>query len=159
MKKSIWAVLAFVLLSGACNNEGKTSTHPENDTATAAVALAGGTLSSGCYSQVINRDTSLLQLQSRDSSINVSLTYAIYEKDRNDGTLQAERSGDIIKGWYLFKSEGIISVRQVAWKISGDNLWPAIGEMTQKNDTTLFAKPDQIKFDSTRPFKKVPCVI
>ena len=159
MNKGIRTWLAFALLAGACNNEGKTSTQAENDTMTSAVAPAGDTLSSGCYSQIINRDTSLLQLQSKDSSITGSLSYAIYEKDRNDGTLQAEQSGDIIRGWYLFKSEGIISVRQVAWKINGEELWPAIGEVMQKNDTALFAKPDQLKFDSTRPFKKIPCVI
>jgi len=87
------------------------------------------------------------------------LSYNIYQKDRNDGTLQAEVTGDIIKGWYLFKSEGIISVREVAWKINADELWPATGEVIQRNDTTLFAQPDKLRFDNSRPFKKVACVI
>lgn len=159
MNRDIITLLVVVWLAVACNNEGKTSTQAENDTAIAAIVPAKDTLASGCYSQIVKRDTSLLQLQAKDSSVTGSLSYAIYEKDRNDGSLQAEQSGDVIKGWYLFKSEGIISVRQVAWKIKGEELWPAMGEVMQKNDTTLFAQPDLLQFDSTRPFKKVPCVI
>jgi hypothetical protein len=91
--------------------------------------------------------------------VNGSLSYNIYQKDRNDGTLQAELAGNIISGWYLFKSEGVISVRQVSWKINADDLWPAIGEMIQKNDTAMFVQPDKLQYDSSRPFKKVPCII
>lgn len=159
MTKGIKVLLAFVLLAGSCNNEGKTSTQVEKDSITPANVVALDTLLSGCYSQIVQRDTSSLQLQKKDSSLTGALSYSIYQKDRNDGTVMAEQSGDIIKGWYLFKSEGIISVRQVAWKINGEELWPATGEVIQKNDTTLFAKPDQLRFDSTKPFKKVPCVI
>jgi len=159
MTKGIKALLAFMLLAGSCNNEGKTSTQVEKDSMTPANVVVKDTLLSGCYFQIVNRDTSSLQLQKKDSSLTGALSYSIYQKDRNDGTVMAEQSGDIIKGWYLFKSEGIISVRQVAWKISGEELWPATGEVMQKNDTTMFAKPDQLKFDRTRPFKKVPCVI
>ncbi|WP_276504416.1 hypothetical protein [Terrimonas pollutisoli] len=159
MNKGIKALLAFVLLAGSCNNEGKTSTQVEKDSITPPNMIAEDTLSSGCYSQIVQRDTSSLQLQKKGSSLTGALSYSIYQKDRNDGTVMVEQSEDIIKGWYLFKSEGIISVRQVAWKINGEELWPATGEVTQKNDTTLFAKPDQLRFDSTRPFKKVSCVI
>ena len=159
MIKGTKTLLAFILLAGSCNNEGKTSTQVKKDSITPANVVVNDTLSSGCYSQIVQRDTSSLQLQKKDSSLTGALSYSIYQKDRNDGTVMAEQSGDIIKGWYLFKSEGIISVRQVAWKINGEELWPATGEVTQKNDTTMFAKPDQLKFDSTRPFKKIPCVI
>ena len=159
MEKAIKALLGLVLVAGSCNNEGKPSTRSEKDTITSSPSVVRDTLSSGCYSQIVQRDTSSLQLQKKESSLTGALSYSIYQKDRNDGTVMAEQSGDIIKGWYLFKSEGIISVRQVAWKIKDEELWPATGEVLQRNDTTLFAKPDQLKFDSTWPFKKVPCVI
>ena len=95
-------------------------------------------LPSGCYSQIVARDTSFPKLENKDSSINGSLTYNIFQKDRNDGTLQAEITGSILRGWYLFKSEGIISVRQSASKIKGNELWPGTGEVIQKNDTMFF---------------------
>ena len=83
----------------------------------------------GCFSQVVKSDTALLQMENNKGNVTGALTYDFYQKDRNDGTLQAEQTGDIINGWYLFKSEGIMSVRQVAWKINGNELWPAIGEV------------------------------
>ena len=154
-------LLGWFLFAGACNNNGKSSAEINSDTVvnnTAATAIIDS-LSSGCFSQVIDRDTALLQIQQKGNTVNGTLSYNIYQKDRNDGTLQAEVSGDIIKGWYLFKSEGIISVREVSWKINGEELWPAMGEMIPKNDTMMFAQPDKLRYENSRPFKKMPCVI
>ena len=160
MLKNI-GLLGLFLIAGSCNNKGKSSVEINSDTVVdrTATAVIKDSLPSGCYSQIIRRDTSSLQLVNRDSNINGSLSYKIYEKDRNDGTVQADLEGNIINGWYIFKSEGIVSVRQVAWKINGDELWPAIGEVVQKNDTARFAQPDKLRYDSLRPFKKVPCII
>ena len=154
-------LLGWFLFAGACNNNGKSSAEINSDTVvnnTAATAIIDS-LSSGCFSQVVDRDTALLQIQQKGNTVNGTLSYNIYQKDRNDGTLQAEVSGDIIKGWYLFKSEGIISVREVSWKINGEELWPAMGEMIPKNDTMMFAQPAKLRYENSRPFKKVPCVI
>ena len=155
------ALLGLFLLAGSCNNKGKSSIEVNPDTIankTATITITDS-LPSGCYAQIMKRDTSLLQLENKDNIVNGSLSYNIYEKDRNDGTLQADIDKNIVSGWYIFKSEGIVSVRQVAWKINGDELWPAIGEVVQKNDTAMFAQPDKLRYDSLRPFKKVPCVI
>ncbi len=153
-------LLGLFLIVGSCNNDGKSSPETTTDTiANNTVTVAVDTLSPGCYSQIFGRDTAYLQLENKNGAINGSLSYNIYEKDRNDGTVQAELTVDTIRGWYLFKSEGIISVRQLAWKINGDELWPATGEVSQRNDTTVFAQPDKLKFDNSRPFKKVACVI
>ena len=154
-------LLGFVMLCGSCNNEAKTSAELKTDLADRSITSGSinDSLSSGCYSQINGRDTSLLQIDNKSMNINGTLSYNIFQKDRNDGTLQAEISGDILKGWYLFKSEGIISVRQVAWKIKGNELWPGAGEMVQKNDTMFFSGPDNLKYDNTRPFKKVECII
>jgi len=153
-------LLGFILLGGSCNNEGKTSAETKAlpDSLITSKSIHDSLLS-GCYSQMEGRDTSLLQIDNKNMNINGTLSYNIFQKDRNDGTLQAEITGDILKGWYLFKSEGIISVRQVAWKINGSELWPGTGEMVQKNDTMFFSAPGELQYDRTRPFKKVDCVI
>ena len=153
-------LLGLVMLCGSCSNEGKTSSEIKKDSInTETAAKAPDSLSSGCYSQIAGRDTANLQIENKSNSVTGSLSYNIFQKDRNDGTLQAEISGDILTGWYLFKSEGIISVRQVAWKIKGNELWQGTGEMVEKNDTMFFSIPDKLKYDSTRPFKKVACII
>ena len=162
LSKSI-VVLGFIILCSSCNNEGKRKTSAEikDDSADSKMTTNAivDSLSAGCYSQIAGRDTAHLQIENRGSNINGSLSYAIFQKDRNDGTVQAEIAGDILRGWYLFKSEGIISVRQVAWKVKGNELWPGAGEMIQKNDTMFFSVPDKLEYDSTHLFKKVACII
>ena len=155
--KTIWLLL-IILSTGACNNEGKKSAEITADTLVNSTAAIDSGFS-GCYSQIINRDTSLLQLEQKVNTVTGALSYNIFKKDRNDGTLQADVTGDIITGWYLFRSEGIVSVRQVSWKVNDDELWPGIGDVIQKNDTMLFDQPDKLQYDNTRPFKKVACVI
>lgn len=113
----------------------------------------------GCYSVINKRDTASLQLIIKDSSITGSISYDLYEKDRNDGTFQGEIVDGMLLAWYMFRSEGVMSVRQEVFKIAKDELWPATGEVSVRNDTAYFSKPDQLKFDSTRAFKKVQCEI
>jgi hypothetical protein len=151
----------FIALLTSCNNEGKTSSEIISDSPETAInkKVNNYLLSSGCYLQAVGRDTSFLQIENRDSSVNGSLSYIFFQKDRNDGKFQGELSGDILIGWYLFKSEGVMSVREVAWKINGNQLWPGIGEMEEKNDTMKFVNSDIINFDSTQAFKKVECVL
>ncbi len=149
----------IILSTGTCNNEGKKSAEIKTDSVVSNTFATVDSLSSGCYSQIIKRDTSLLQLEQKANTVTGDLSYNIYQKDRNDGTVQAESVGDIITGWYLFRSEGIVSVRQVSWKINGDELWPGMGEVIQKNDTVLFVQPGNLEYDSTRPFKKITCII
>ena len=156
--KNIWLPL-MILSTGACNNDEIKPAEITADTVISSSVVTVDSLSSGCYSQIIKRDTSLLQLEQKANTVTGALSYNIFQKDRNDGTVQADVTGDIITGWYLFRSEGIVSVRQVTWQINGDELWPGIGEVIQKNDTMLFAQPDKLQYDSTRPFKKVACII
>jgi hypothetical protein len=153
--------LGLVMLFGSCNNEGKTSSEIRSDsTGKEPVSkMITDSIPSGCYAQIAGRDTANLQIENKGGSVTGTLSYAIFQKDRNDGTLQAEMSGDILSGWYLFKSEGIISVRQVYWKIKGTELWPGTGEMNEKNDTMFFSLPDRLQYDSTRSFKKVDCIL
>ena len=153
--------LGFVILFGSCNNEGKSSSEIKGDSTHSepVTEVISDSVAPGCYTQIAGRDTANIQIESKGSNITGTLSYAIFEKDRNDGTLQAEMSGDHLTGWYLFKSEGIISVRQVSWKIKGNELWPGTGEMVEKNDTMFFSLPDKLQYDSTRAFKKVECIL
>jgi hypothetical protein len=154
------AVMSLFFLLASCNDEAKTSTtQNDSDSADAPGVVFADTVPAGCYSQVMARDTASLQITNKGNAVSGSLSYNIYEKDRNDGTIQADQTGDVIRGWYLFKSEGVISVREVAWKVNGEELWPATGEVVQRNDTTLFAQPGSLNFDSAHPFKKIPCII
>jgi len=159
MKANRGILLGVVFVVGSCNNQSKTSSAVNRDSSNTVKVTTADTASSGCFSQVIQKDTALLQVENNKGNISGALTYNYFQKDRNDGTVKAEQSGEIINGWYLFKSEGIMSVRQVSWKINGNELWPAIGEVVEKNDTMRFKEPGNLRYDSSRPFRKIPCII
>jgi hypothetical protein len=152
-------LLGAMLLSGSCNDEGKTSAAVNNDTVNNIMPVTMDTITTGCYSQISGRDTALLQINTNKGAVTGTLSYNIYQKDRNDGSVQGELVGDTLRGWYLFKSEGVMSVRQVAWRVKSGELWPGVGEMAEQRDTMKFADPDKLKFDNSRPFKKVECVL
>jgi hypothetical protein len=151
-------------LAVACNNPGEKISDAGTGTDTTITPLPSNTTAldtslAGCYSSMYKRDTSALQIETKGAVVSGPLSYSLFEKDRNDGNFQGEVDGNILSGWYLFKSEGIMSVRQVAWKIKGTHLWPATGEMTQRGDTMIFKSLDRLQYDSLHPFVKVTCVL
>ncbi len=158
-------LLAGLAVIMSCNNSDKDKDASGTDSPAAAepapllTPAEKAAALAGCYSVVHNRDTSSLQLEVNGTNVTGPLTYILYEKDKNDGTIQAEVSGDLLTGWYFFKSEGIMSVRQVIWKIHKNELWPGMGEMRSSKDTLLFKDPSSLQYDSTHPFVKVPCML
>jgi hypothetical protein len=162
MNKKLYAC-ATLLISLACNNGSgnhtvSDTTVVDTDSANIPMAIAiKDTTVGGCYTQIFKRDTVTLQLDITGNNATGPLTYKIYEKDMNDGSVKAELSDSIIMGWYLFRSEGIMSVRQVAWRVKPGQLWPATGDLIQRNDTTTFASLENLRFDNTKPFIKVRC--
>jgi len=158
----LWPCI-FICALFSCNNPGDrisdagttNDTIPGSSSSTAAI----DTTLTGCYLSIYNRDTSSLQVETKGAVVAGPLSYNLFEKDRNDGSFQGEVQKNILSGWYLFNSEGVMSVRQVAWKISGYNLWPASGDVVQHGDTMLFKSMDQLRFDSTRPLTKIPCTL
>ncbi len=159
--KALVAIVSFAVAS--CNNGEQSSGQPETDKqdslAKENTIVPADTSLPGCYSWIANRDTASLQLETKGPIVRGSLTYNLYEKDRNDGTFEGEVQNDILTGWYLFRSEGIMSVRQVVWKIRPGYLWPATGNVISRNDSVFFSSPDKLSFDSTRAFVKVKCTI
>ena len=120
---------------------------------------APDSLLQGCYSYINNRDTASLQMGMDKNNLSGSLSYNLEGKDHNDGTFQGEIRGDRLELWYLFRSEGVMSVRQEIFKILPGKLVPANGAVTVRNDTAMFTDPSRVNFDTTRAFVKVPCVI
>lgn len=164
MHTSKMYLVIVILLLIACNNntgkvEEKESTVSGDSSSAANPINTSDAVIGGCYTQVFKRDTANLQIEVKQNNVTGPLSYKLYEKDLNDGSIIAVVEDSIINGWYLFRSEGVLSVRQVAWRIKPGQLWPAMGEVIQRNDTTMFARPDKLQFDSSMPFVKIKCVL
>jgi hypothetical protein len=161
MKMILKCGILLALTTAACNSESTTGQETAVDSSTVKIntPTVVDTTLSGCYSLIVNRDTASLQLQRKGNLFTGSLSYNLYEKDHNDGTFQGEVSNGILTGWYLFRSEGIMSVRQEVFKIGNNRLWPAQGQVVIRNDTAMYTNPEKLTFDTSRAFVKVQCVI
>jgi len=84
-----------------------------------------------------------------------NLTYAFAEKDKNIGTFIGKLEGDILLADYTFQSEGMESVRQVAFKVSKDTLIEGYGDMNAEG--TAFKDIKHLNFTSTMPLVKSDC--
>lgn len=160
------ALLLFTIAVISCNNNGKEVTTNEDTVVVKDTPVVSNPTPSvqdtaviGCYNQITGRDTVLLQLQAKGANVTGSLVYDFFEKDRNDGTVQADVRNGVVNGWYLFRSEGIMSVRQVSWKIDQGKLLPGTGEMIQRNDSLVFKNADKLNYDAAHPFVKIPCTM
>jgi hypothetical protein len=154
--------VVFLAVAACTNNEQQTTREDSltrNDTLPRDTVVVIDTVLSGCYSMMVNRDTASLQMQVKGTQVTGSINNDLDGKDRNDGTFEGEIMNDRLTGWYLFRSEGLMSVRQIAFRIGNGYLWPANGEVIVRNDSTFFKDINQLRFDSTRPFVKVRCVI
>lgn len=159
MTRFFMVVTLISIIISACNNKTDNTT-VANDSLHTEPVIVVDTAIAGCYSYTTVNDTAALQLQVRDSNlVSGQLSYNLKEKDRNDGSIQGEIKDGVLYAWYLFRSEGIISVRQEIFQIQPDKLVPATGNYFQRNDTMLFDLTGKLSFDSARGFKRVPCLL
>lgn len=160
--KTILTFLGFGAVILSCNNAAEKTT----DTGTAAPdstkskpAPATDTAIAGCYLYVSGRDTVSFQIDKQGESLRGPLSYSYFEKDRNDGNFEGAIDGEVISGYYLFRSEGVMSVRQEIFRYTNGQLVPASGEVIQRNDSTVYKNPATVTFETSRALKKVPCML
>jgi len=112
----------------------------------------------GCYRLVANADTIIMRLNVIDSLVSGELSYRLVGKDRNDGSIKGIVRDSLIIADYTFRSEGMMSVRQVAFKLVGTSLVEGYGDLNTKSDTVRFKDVHNLSFQNDRPLNKIPCI-
>jgi hypothetical protein len=120
-------------------------------------AAATPILLDGCYRMVAKMDTINMRLNVIDSFVTGDLSYHLYAKDQNEGSVKGVLRDSMIIAQYTFRSEGMLSVRQVAFKMAGSALVEGFGDLDTKRDTMRFKDVSKLTFNYERPFNKVPC--
>jgi len=152
--------ITVILLLIACSNTdnspsttGETSHSNTNDTivTTAPVVLTG------CYQMTMQRDSGWLNLTVNDTVVTGDLNYNLYEKDSNRGTIKGVIRENMIYADYSFQSEGTTSVREVIFKISGDTLIQAFGDLIEKKGKIVFKDTNNLQYINSSPFIKGNC--
>ncbi|MFD1875367.1 hypothetical protein [Hymenobacter bucti] len=142
---------AGLLLLAACREQtAPTTTAPA---APQAAAPAGPQ----CYAYTSARDTVRLTLATTQPTVTGQLSYRYFEKDRNEGTIRGAMHGDTLRAEYTFQSEGVASVREVAFLRRGTGFVEGYGDVAERAGAMVFKQPGALKFTSTQPLSPVTC--
>ncbi len=82
------------------------------------------------------------------------LVYDYFEKDKNTGTIKGEMKGDTLFAEYMFMSEGINSVREVAFLKKGDSWIEGYGDVEEQTGKIVFKNKAALKFEINITLKK-----
>ncbi|MFV8340791.1 hypothetical protein [Flavobacterium sp. XS2P39] len=112
-----------------------------------------------CYNAIIKKDTISMVLNIKgDQLTSGKLSYNFYEKDKSEGELVGELKGDTLFAEYTFMSEGVSSVRQVAFLKKGDAYVEGFGDVVDDNKGKVtFKDRKQLKFEGNIVLSKVDC--
>lgn len=157
------AVLKFlmaVLLVGltACSGgDGRKTGPPDSSPASEDITPKPG--EKDCYNFMVDNDTVVITIKWLDTSrFTGSMLYQLKEKDRNIGSLEGIRKGDLLLADYEFSSEGMQSKRQVAFKRIQDYLVEGYGEVWSDSSGFKFREPGLLNFDLNRKIYAVRCL-
>jgi len=151
--KSYLTVLLFIpVLFSACNS----NTTPGAKTAADSTATEKKSVTE-CYDYFSDKDSISLHITLAGKAIAGELLYRIFEKDQNKGSLQGEMHGDTLLAEYTFISEGIESVREVAFLKKENGFAEGYGEAEEKDGKLLFKNPGALNFSNTVVLKKSDC--
>lgn len=101
-----------------------------------------------CYSYATAADTVMLKVVYVGTSVSGTLVYSLKEKDKNKGTILGTMRGDILVADYTFMSEGVQSVRKVAFKKDGNMFVEGYGD---------FTNTDSLNFNSSIKLAEIGC--
>ncbi|MEO5681610.1 MAG: hypothetical protein ABIQ88_03160 [Chitinophagaceae bacterium] len=142
-------IICCLLLSCADSSESNAGAKEEVSASSSPMA---------CYSYTAGKDTIILKTVDVKGFITGVLLYKLYQKDRNAGTIQGRMKNDMLIADYTFMSEGVTSVRQVAFKKVGHTFIEGYGKVTaMQNEKSVFVNPDSLNFNNAMALKKVDC--
>lgn len=155
MKKVILFSAVFMSVFVSCKKEKEVEEVP----VPSGEIVVEEPVSEECYSVIIKKDTVSMSLNIKGNQIaSGKLTYNFFEKDKNQGTLVGEIKGDTLFAEYTFMSEGVSSIRQVAFLKKGNTYVEGYGDVVYDNKGKVtFKDPKQLKFEGNIVLSKVDC--
>ena len=110
-----------------------------------------------CYTYATDNDGIMLRLNRRGNSVEGELTYILYEKDMNKGTISGVMEDDTLFADYTFTSEGTTSVREVAFVKRGNELVEAFGEVAEQDGKFIFRDRSLLTLNENVVLREAEC--
>lgn len=155
MKKVIALTVIVLVVFASCK---KTAPVPEivpNSPKEAEIAEPSG---DQCFAFV--NDSSTVELSFNVNShqeVNGKLSYKLYGKDKNEGTIIGNIKGDTLIADYTFMSEGVSSIREVAFLQKDATYIEGYGDVAEANGKVVFKDKKKLKFIPKMILTKVEC--
>ena len=155
MKKVIFLGVVFMSSLVSCKKAMET----ENSSSVPEKIIVEEIESKECYQAILKKDTISLTLNIKNGQLSSgNLSYNFFEKDKNVGTIVGDFKGDTLTANYTFMSEGVSSVRQVAFLKKGNIYVEGYGDVVIDNKGKVtFKDTKQLKFDGKTVLSKVDC--
>ena len=160
MKKIALLLISTSAFFAACNSEKAADSTADSNQIIAEDTTFTATepkSASNCYAYTKNRDTAALELRINGEELTGDLSYTLFEKDSNKGTIAGEVKGDTIIAEYTFDSEGMRSVREVVFLKKDGKLYEGFGPVEEKGGKTLFTNRSLLKFENSIVFSPADC--
>lgn len=152
MKNLVFLFLLFVF--AACKNEqpadGAATTADSTQTTPAPPAPA-----KQCYRWTAGRDTAWLNFTVNNGRVMGELDYYHFEKDSGHGMFDGFLDADMVTAVYAYTIEGSAQKEEIVFKIEGDKVTRANGELTEKNGVMVLK--DKAKAEYNEVFTKADC--
>ncbi len=113
---------------------------------------------SGCFALLTDKDTILLKIEVFPNVVTGVLKYQLSEKDKNEGTIEGRLEGNTVFADYTFYSEGVTSVREVAFLLNGDHVMEGFGDMEEHDGKMVFKDKARIDFSTGIRLTQIDCV-
>ena len=148
--KTIHILILIALLTSCNTPEGNTEKKglKQADTNTSII---------NCYQYASTSDTINLKVIHVGPSITGTLVYNLREKDKNVGTIQGTMNGNVLLADYTFMSEGIQSIRQVAFKLEGNVFVEGYGDSFVKDGRVQFSNVSSLSFSPSIRLVETNC--
>ncbi|WP_316635471.1 hypothetical protein [uncultured Flavobacterium sp.] len=157
MKKVLAITVIFLVVLVSCKKKESVPEIAPNPSKEAEIAKPSG---DQCFA--FSKDSSTIELSFNVDShqeVKGKLSYNLYGKDKNEGTLTGKIKGDTLIADYTFMSEGIYSVREVAFLQKDGTYIEGYGDVTDKNGKVTFKDKKKLKFESKMILTKVDCKV
>lgn len=113
-----------------------------------------------CYTSRTNNSVVEMSINvNSHQEVNGKLSYNIAGKDKNEGSLIGNMKGDTLIADYTFMSEGVSSVREVAFLQKDGTFIEGYGDVVETNGKFSFKDKKQLKFDLKNVLTKVDCKV
>ncbi|MNL03818.1 hypothetical protein D3C87_1243660 [compost metagenome] len=111
-----------------------------------------------CYTSSLNGSIVALSFNvNSHQEVNGKLSYNITGKDKNEGTIIGNMKGDTLIADYTFMSEGVSSVREVAFLQKDGTFIEGYGDVVDANNKVTFKDKKKLKFDAKNTLIKSDC--